>query len=304
MTNIPTGETWKLSSQNGNVEYPDELLLQKTSAKLIAPATGSWKALKEAVQSMAFDGTLTIDGTFTATSGDDSGEIVVNKSLTIKGDPSAVIDADNKCRIFKLGGFVTLEKITLLNGNANSPSEGVNGGGIYVTAGNSITLKDCFIDACKAGESGGGIYLGNIANLDHELKNTKITNCIANISNVTEDLVGGGAIYFSSNNENITLVMDQDSSVSPSTGPDADKPYKNAKINLTGGAFAGNGPIARITPQKEIYGEGHQVLEGDITAGPSSKKNYQRFRVTPEVLSGGTTKQWYVGSDGKLTTTP
>ena len=311
LTNIPTGETWKLSSQNGNVAYPDELLLQKTSAKLIAPATGSWKALKEAVQSMAFDGTLTIDGTFTATSGDDSGEIVVNKSLTIKGDPSAVIDADNKCRIFKLGGLVTLENIMLQNGNANSPDEGMNGGGIYVTAGNSITLKDCIIEACKAGESGGGIYLGNPANRDHELKNTRIINCIANISNVSEELVGGGAIYFSTNNGNITLVMDKDSSVRLSAGPDANKPYKNdiflienAKIKLTGGAFAGNGPIARITPQKEIYGEGHQVLEGDITAGPSSKKNYLRFRVTPEVLSGGTTKQWYVGSDGKLTTTP
>ena len=311
LTNTPSGETWMLTNSSGGVSHNNGLQLQRTSAKLIAPVTGSWKALKEAVQSMAFGGILTIDGTFTATSGDNSGEIVVNKSLTIKGDPSAVIDADNKCRIFKLGGFVTLEKITLLKGNANSPSEGVNGGGIYVTAGNSITLKDCIIDACKAGESGGGIYLGNIANLDHALKNTRIINCIANISNVSEELVGGGAIYFSTNNGNITLVMDKDSSVPPPTGTDADKPYKNdiflienAKINLTGGAFAGNGPIARITPQKEIYVEGHQVLEGDITVGPSSKKNYQRFRVTPEVLSGGTTKQWYVDSDGKLTITP
>ena len=310
LTNIPTSEgNWKLTTILGGIADYNRLALERTSAVLSAPSTESWKALKEAINSVSSGGTLKLNGTFKATSGDDSGEIVVNKSLTIKGDPSAVIDADNKCRIFKLGGLVTLENIMLQNGNANSPAEGVNGGGIYVTAGNSITLKDCIIEACKAGESGGGIYLGNIANHDHELKNTRIINCIANISNVSEELVGGGAIYFSTNNGNIKLVMDKDSSVRLSAGPDANKPYKNdiflienAKITLTGGAFTGVGPIARITPQKEIYNEGHQVLDGDITIG--TPKNYQRFIVTPEVLSGGTTKQWYVDSDGKLTITP
>ena len=134
LTNMPTSKgSWMLNKTLGTPD-PNRLALVRTEAVLSAPPSGSWKALKEAIQSVSSGGTLKLSGTFNATSGDDSGEILLRtKTLTIEGDPSAgqnpVIDAGNKCRIFNLQGILTLKDITLSNGDAGTDS----GGAVYMS---------------------------------------------------------------------------------------------------------------------------------------------------------------------------
>ncbi|WP_277055240.1 hypothetical protein [Treponema socranskii] len=133
LTNIPTSEgNWNLTNMVDSIPNVNRLALRRTTAVLSAPYTGSWKALKEAIQSVSSGGTLKLSGTFKATSGDDSGEILLRKTLTIEGNSSAVIDADNKCRIFNLQGILTLKDVTLERGDATS-SDDTNGGAVYVS---------------------------------------------------------------------------------------------------------------------------------------------------------------------------
>ncbi|WP_315601990.1 hypothetical protein [Treponema socranskii] len=144
LTNIPTSKgNWQLTYMLGGIPDHDKVALERTSANLTASGTtGSWKALKETIASLSpSGGTLTLSGTFKATSGDDSGEIIVRKVLTIDGGSSAVIDADNKCRIFRVEVALTLKDITLINGNAIGDSSDKNGGGVYVTSAGQFTMK-------------------------------------------------------------------------------------------------------------------------------------------------------------------
>ena len=133
LTNMPTSEgNWNLTNMVDSIPNVNRLALKRTTAVLSAPYTGSWKALKEAIQSVSSGGTLKLSGTFKATSGDDSGEILLRKVLTIEGNSSAVIDADNKCRIFNLQNYLILKDVTLERGDATS-SDDTNGGAVYVS---------------------------------------------------------------------------------------------------------------------------------------------------------------------------
>ena len=143
LTNIPTSKgNWQLTYMLGGIPDHDKVALERTSANLTASGTGSWKALKETIASLPSNGgTLTLNGTFKATSGDDSGEIKVEKVLTIDGGSSAVIDADGKCRIFRVEVALTLKDITLENGSALGDSSDKNGGGVYVTSTGQFTMQ-------------------------------------------------------------------------------------------------------------------------------------------------------------------
>ena len=233
LTNIPTSEgSWNLTYMFGGIPNYDKVALERTSANLTASGAGSWKALKETIASLPSNGgTLTLSGIFKATSGDDSGEIIVRKVLTIDGNNSAVIDANDKCRIFSVeAGVLTLKDITLKNGNATGPGEEAYGGGVYVKNG-QFTMQG----------------------------STRIVP-------PTPPLIAG-----------INDVYLKDSRM----------------INIVG-ALTGVKPVACITPEDDSWGT--KVLDGDITGG--TPQNYKKFKVTDSV------PQLYVGSDGKLTTTP
>ena len=232
LTNIPTSEgSWNLTYMFGGIPNYDKVALERTSANLTASGAGSWKALKETIASLPSNGgTLTLSGIFKATSGDDSGEIIVRKVLTIDGNNSAVIDANDKCRIFSVeAGVLTLKDITLKNGSATGYSD-KNGGGVYVKNG-QFTMQG----------------------------STRIVP-------PTPPLIAG-----------INDVYLKDSRM----------------INIVG-ALTGVKPVACITPEDDSWGT--KVLDGDITGG--TPQNYKKFKVTDSV------PQLYVGSDGKLTTTP
>ena len=156
LTNIPTSEgIWKLTSR---LNFKS-LYLERTSANLTASGTGSWKALKETIASLPSNGgTLTLNGTFKATSGDDN--IIINRVLTIDGNNSAVIDADGKCRIFRVEVALTLKDITLENGSALGDSSDKNGGGVYVTTGEfTMQGSTCIVPSASAAAGKNDVYL-------------------------------------------------------------------------------------------------------------------------------------------------
>lgn len=100
----------------------------------------------------------------------------------------------------------------------------------------------------------------------------------------------GGGIYISTTTVN-TNPMEMSGSATVTEDNDVfldSDAWGIVHIFVTG--ELGNKPAARLTP--ETYDDNAQVLKGNIN------DNYKRFKVTPE----GTTL-WYVGSDGKLTTT-
>lgn len=139
---------------------------------------------------------------------------------------------------------------------------------------------------------GGGIYVGEDCTLTLKDSAQVIGNSAA----------GGGGVYVSNSG---TLEMKDSSCVTPSTGEDVNKPGKNdvyleddTKITVAGELSPAGGTAARITVADGQYTPARQVLGGDITAGTAPNQNYRKFTVTPN--SG---QQWYVDSNGKLTTT-
>jgi predicted outer membrane repeat protein len=99
----------------------------------------------------------TIEFAVTGTIGLTSGELVVDKSLTISG-PGAnnlAIDGNAKSRVFYIGSgkTVTISGLTIMNGNATS---GANGGGVLNDHA-SVMLNRCTLSGNSAGNVGGAI---------------------------------------------------------------------------------------------------------------------------------------------------
>ena len=136
----------------------------KLSVFNLAGGSGAWKRLREEAAKTAGAHTIIINGEITATGGDDKGEIKPGRDLTIKkadSATSAVLDADNLSRIFHVqdGKTLTLENIELKNGKAagTDPAD-ENGGGVSVTNGGKLTLKNTTITGCQA-SYGGAVYV-------------------------------------------------------------------------------------------------------------------------------------------------
>jgi large repetitive protein len=89
-----------------------------------------------------------------------SGELLINKGLTIQGPGAAqlTISGGNSSRVFDVNSSqpVVLTGLTISNGAH------VGGGGIYDARGSNLTVSACTISNCHAdildGGSGGGIY--------------------------------------------------------------------------------------------------------------------------------------------------
>ncbi len=119
-----------------------------------------------------------------------SGQLVINKSVTIQGPGAGqlAISGNNTLRVLDVNGAtnpnVTLTGLTITEGNAGSG----NGGGIYSSYGSTLTISGCTLSNNRAFD-GGGIY--NYAS------NLQIVN--GNLSgNKASDPNGcgkGGAVY-------------------------------------------------------------------------------------------------------------
>lgn len=187
------GGTWSLIL---STDKKSLILKPKNETKLIdGDNVGAWTQLKIAVEGAEANAEILVKGTIKASSGDS--EIEVSKPVTIKPkDANAVLDADNRCRIFKItgSGKLTLQKdssnkITLTKGNADK------GGAVLVETGRVFTAHNVTVEDCKATGSGGGaVYVENAG---------EFTAYDLNISGCKAD--GSGGAIFTENNTTVTV---------------------------------------------------------------------------------------------------
>jgi len=172
---------------------------------------------------------------------------------------------------------------------ANEATNNGNGGGISVVGG-TLNMTNCILTGNTTNHgSGGSIYTAGVL---------KMTNCTLTGNKTVHG--SGGGVYVGSG----IFKMNGTSCITPSTEADEDKKGKNdvyladGKMIIVGDSFKPTGGIAaRITPNS--YGDGKQVLDGDITGG--TPQNYTKFTVTP----GGTPqKNWKVNNQGRLEMKP
>ena len=121
----------------------------------------AWKKFKEEAKKPKGSHTIVINGEITATSGENAGEITLGRNLIVKGGSSAVLNANNQSRIFKVenGKALTIENITLKKGNA------AEGAGVYIAAGAAFTMHDSSTIVDCSASKGSGVYVGGTFNM-------------------------------------------------------------------------------------------------------------------------------------------
>ena len=183
----------------------------------------------------------------------------------------------------------TQEKPVRIADNEARGSIGVGGG---IANNGTITLTHVHISGCKAPDSGGlggGIYVRRGA---CTLIDSNVNGCEASVA-------GGGVYVYKDTAVGGLFTMQRSTCIVPSgdnvKGNNDIFLKDSACITLSGG-LTGTRPVGRITVPDGSYSEGTKVLVDDIT----DDENYKKFTVTP---GGSPVKNWYVGSNGALTTT-
>ena len=134
----------------------------------------------------ANDGDI-IDFAVTGTIGLTSGELLVDKSITISGPgpDNLAVDGNAKSRVFHIDSITTvaISGLTITDGNASGQVP--DGGGIYNDHG-TLTLSDCALSNNSAFRNGGGI------DNDGDLGSARLTinSCVIN-GNLTGNDGGG-----------------------------------------------------------------------------------------------------------------
>ena len=152
-----TGTTYTLSNVTGDktvtVKFkPGELHFN-------SGGPDAWKRLREEANKPRGAHTIVINGEITATDDEGNhGEITLGRDLTIMGGSGAVLNANERSRVFEVenGKTLTLKDITLKNGKTGQL---VGGGGVYIDDGGTLIMQgSSTITNCKAGK-GGGVYV-------------------------------------------------------------------------------------------------------------------------------------------------
>jgi hypothetical protein len=84
-----------------------------------------------------------------------SGELLINKALTISGPTNSVeiVSGDSSLRVFHItGGPVNISGLTIADGNSSAP-----GAGLFCDFGGTLVLSNCAVFANTTTSSGGGI---------------------------------------------------------------------------------------------------------------------------------------------------
>lgn len=184
--------------EGGDVNYTintDGKLKLSSNIKINNETVGeanAWKALKDAVENSSIGDTITINGSIKATFVN-KGVIKVNRKLTIKGTDKAndVLDAGNFSGIFEIteDGELTLENLTLQNGDLKSSDSQPSGGAVYCCGKlttNYVVIKNCHAKRNRSKNRGvgygGAIYAKKVSEgkeCKATLTNTEIEKCSA-----------------------------------------------------------------------------------------------------------------------------
>ena len=236
MTGLPSSDEWSLKPNAG-----DNGLVLRKQETIDSSNGGTWKKLKDAIAAAEDGDVIKIIGEIKATSAsDNSGELVVNKNITVKkadGASTAVLNANKDGtdvpttthRIFKVtsGKTLTLENLTLKGGKPDASNENGNGGGILLRGG-TLDMKNCDVKGNES-EGGGGIY----------------ANKVGTAASVT---ISGGTIG----------------------GTDAADKNKTGSYNSGGGIYIGNGCSLTMKDNAKIIGNETGVSGGGIFANTDS----------------------------------
>ena len=156
---------------------------------------------------------------------------------------NTIVDGVDSSRVLGIvsgGGNITLEGVTLKNGNWNISSTG--GGGLYVnTPGGDITIRQCSIDNNISGNAGGGGAL-----LISAGGNVTLTGNIIDNNIVTGAGAGGGA-YIQAGAGEVTL----------------------ADNSLTGNRTGGLGGAVRISATGIVQITTNNIVDNIATSGGS-----------------------------------
>ena len=201
------------------------------------------------------------------------------------GDPASTAETDMGTLIVEgtVGNPVNI-KDCITNDNSGA------GGGIYSKG--KVTLTHARISGCKAtgyGGLGGGIFVrhGQCTLID-----TEVSACEA-LSGA-----GGGVYVYKDPTVGGLFTMQGSSRIVPSGDNEKGKNDiflrdNTRHVNLSR-KLTGTTPVGRITVPDTNYNASTIVLDGNV------HENYKKFRVTP---GGSPSQNWYIDSDGKLTTT-
>ncbi|QHX44543.1 InlB B-repeat-containing protein [Treponema vincentii] len=302
-----TNSTYTLS----NITENKEVTVKFYQSTLKNP-TATWKDLARAVKSAPDNATLTINGKIQATDvTDDKSEIDIKKNLTIKGENSAILDADGNEGIFDVYKTLTLQDITLKN--SKKPYNYSGGGGVYVNSYGTLIMKgSSVITECSAENSGGGVYVGGGTFEMHD--SSTITGCSAdkegggvyvqeggtfkmhNSSAITDCTAkkSGGGVHVKDG----TFKMSGSAVVTPkadTTGKHENDVYLESGKTITVNDILSHAHAARITPRE--YTAGHLYLTGNTNA------HHLKFTVTPEKVTEDSENWnvfWYVDAGGTL----
>lgn len=182
--------------EGGSVNYTinnDGKLKLSSNIKINNETVGeanAWKALKDAVENSSIGDTITINGSIKAKFVN-KGVIKVNRKLTIKGTDKAndILDAGDFSGIFEIteDGELTLENLTLQNGDLKSSDAQPGGGAIYCCGKlttNYVVIENCHDkrSVSKSFGYGGAIYVKKLSEgkeCKATLTNTEIEKCSA-----------------------------------------------------------------------------------------------------------------------------
>lgn len=303
-TPFSNGEHDKFTvTQNSDPEYvwaiKNNGKLEKMS-KTINASSDAWRKLRKLVRIAPARTVIIIDGEIKATNDSgNSGEIVIDKNLTIEGKHGATLDILNANsngsdaptrphRIFKVSShkMLTLKKLTLKNGYAGNGSAGelgTKGGGILLENG-GVSLSDVIVSGCKASTDtpwhgdGAGIYVKSGAII---MKNSTLS---ANVASAY-----GGGIYV---NENGWLTMQGSNTITGCSASCGGAICVNgATVTITGCTITGNTALngnggGIYTKKTDSKASAITIKDGAIIGG-TGKPNKATGAGTDNGLGGG-----------------
>jgi len=274
-----------------------------------AGSTTAWSDFLRMVKDAPAGATLTISGTIQATNdAGNSGEIIIEKNLTIKGKTGAasdILDANSSGtnhpatthRIFKVenGKTLTLENLTLTGGKAINSDENGNGGGILVKS-STLKMTNCTLKGSTAGTdntrgSGGGICVlktGNTAS-SVTIKGCTIQDNRAENNGGGIYIGGGCTVTLENNDQNEGCTVQGNTARYNGGGVFVDK--STATFTMKGSSVITPSSEVNTPSQKfnDVFLHGESLDSAKITVDSSlSPAGGTAARITPEQYTAGT----------------
>ena len=245
--------------------------------------------LRQAIADICPGGTIDFNLAYPATITLLTGELLINKDMTINGPgaSSLTLSGNNASRVFNISaGTASISGVTVSNGYGD-PS----GGGIYNRG--TLTVTNCTISANKAGSSsnvsGGGIY--NDGTLT-------VTNCTisANKASVTDGSLGGG--IYNGVNGMLTITNSTISGNSASASIGVGGGINNdGNLTITNSTISGNSAMGFAGWGGGIHNNGYLTIMNSTISGNSAIgiagegggiANWRLLAVTNSTISGNT----------------